>query len=237
LGALLSPSTGIIDSHGYMLALQGDAEDAGAMLAFGAPVRSGKVHDGGVLLSVGGDSPMELDCRLVINSAGLASQRVAASIQGMPADRIVPGYMAKGCYFSLSQRAPFTHLIYPVPREAAGLGVHLTIDLGGQARFGPDVEWIEEENYDVNPRRADVFYAAVRKYWPDLKDGTLHPDYSGIRPTVHKPGQPRGDFIMQGSADHGVKGLINLYGIESPGLTASLAIAEAVAEMSERERQ
>lgn len=235
LGALHSPSTGIIDSHGYMLALQGDAEDSGAMIAFGAPVVAGKVRADGVSLSVGGDSPMELDCRLVVNSAGLASQRVASAIVGMPADRIVPGYMAKGCYFSLGRKAPFTHLIYPVPREAAGLGVHLTLDLGGQARFGPDVEWIETENYDVDPRRADVFYDAVRRYWPELEDGCLQPDYSGIRPTVHRPGQPRGDFILQGSAEHGIKGLINLYGIESPGLTASLAIAQAVAEMIERD--
>ena len=237
LGALHSPSTGIIDSHGYMLALQGDAEDAGAMIAFGAPVTAGKAHSDGVMLSIGGDAPMELNCRIVINSAGLASQRVAASIVGMPAERIVPGYMAKGCYFSLGRRAPFTHLIYPVPREAAGLGVHLTLDLGGQARFGPDVEWIEVENYDVDPRRADVFYDAVRRYWPDLEDGTLQPDYSGIRPTVHRPGQPRGDFNLQGSGEHGVKGLINLYGIESPGLTASLAIARAVAELTERDSQ
>ena len=234
LGALHSPSTGIVDSHGYMLALQGDAEAAGTMIAFGAPVIAGKVHEGGVLLSVGGASPMELDCRLVINSAGLASQRVAAVIEGMPRDKIVPGYMAKGCYFSLGRRAPFSRLIYPVPREAAGLGVHLTLDLGGQARFGPDVEWIDVENYEVNPRRADVFYDAVRRYWPDLEDGSLQPDYSGIRPTVHRPGQPRGDFILQGSAEHGVNGLINLYGIESPGLTASMAIAKAVADMTER---
>jgi L-2-hydroxyglutarate oxidase LhgO len=235
VGSLLSPSTGIVDSHGFMLAMQGDAEDGGAMLAFNAPVVGGSVNGNGILLCVGGEAPMEIDCRFVINSAGLAAQRVASVIDGMPADQIVPGFMARGCYFSLSQPVPFTHLIYPVPHEAAGLGVHLTLDLGGQARFGPDVEWIEEENYEVDPRRADVFYDAVRRYWPDLRDDSLNPDYSGIRPTVHKPGMPRGDFILQGSDVHGVKGLVNLYGIESPGLTSSLAIGEAVAEMVERE--
>ena len=142
--------------------------------------------------------------------------------------------MAKGSYFSLRGRAPFSRLIYPVPPRDAGLGVHLTINLGGQARFGPDLEWVEGESYDVDLDRAEGFYAAVRRYWPGLEDGALYPDYAGIRPTVHGPGQPRGDFVLQGPPVHGVGGLINLYGIESPGLTAALAIADAVATLAER---
>ena len=232
-GALLSPHTGIVDSHGFMLALQGEAEDAGAMIAFWCPVIGGKVLDTGVRLEAGGNHPLTLDCRTVVNCAGMWAQKFLVGIGGMPEAHIVPGYMAKGSYFSLRGRAPFSRLIYPVPRQAAGLGVHLTINLGGQARFGPDLEWIEEENYDVELSRAEGFYAAVRRYWPGLKDGALYPDYAGIRPTVHRPGQPRGDFVLQGPADHGVNGLINLFGIESPGLTAALAIAEAVATMTE----
>jgi len=227
VAALLSPSTGIIDSHSLMLAYQGDAEEAGAMLALNSPVESGEIQDDGIVLHVGGAEPMSILARSVVNSAGLYAGKLAHSIRGVPPDSIPPHYYAKGNYYTLSGRSPFSCLIYPVP-EQAGLGVHLSIDLGGQARFGPDVEWIESINYDVDPRRADVFYAAVRKYWPDLPDGALAPGYAGIRPKLQAPGEPAADFVIQGPATHGVPGLVNLYGIESPGLTASLAIAEAV---------
>jgi len=232
VAALLSPSTGIIDSHGLMLAYQGDAEDAGAMIAFKSPVAGGRLAGEGIELTVGGDAPMTLSARTVVNSAGLFAQTVAASIDGLDPASVPPSYFAKGNYFSLAVRAPFTHLIYPAP-EAAGLGVHLTLDLGGQAKFGPDVEWVEEISYDVDPARCLGFYAAVRRYWPELPEDSLRPAYSGIRPKIQAPGEPARDFMIQGPADHGVKGLVNLYGIESPGLTSSLAIADAVVGLLE----
>jgi L-2-hydroxyglutarate oxidase LhgO len=225
--ALLSPATGIVDSHSYMLALQGDAESNGTMLAFHSPVTSGRVTDQGIELEVGGTEPMKLRCRLVINSAGLHAPTLARKIEGMPADRIPTAYYAKGNYFTLAGRSPFSRLIYPVP-VPGGLGVHITVDLGGQAKFGPDVEWIPGIEYTVDPHRADRFYAAVRKYWPALKDGALQPGYAGIRPKIVPPGAPAQDFTIQGPAEHAVPGLINLFGIESPGLTASLALAERV---------
>jgi L-2-hydroxyglutarate oxidase LhgO len=229
--ALLSPATGIVDSHSYMLALQGDAEDHGAMLAVHSPVTSGRVVDagkgGGIELTVGGAEPMTLRCRLVINSAGLYAPDVAGKIAGMPSDKIPTAYYAKGNYFTLTGRSPFTRLIYPVP-VPGGLGVHITVDLGGQAKFGPDVQWIDSIDYSVDPHRADKFYDAVRKYWPALKDGALQPGYAGIRPKIVPPGAPAQDFTISGPADHGVPGLIHLFGIESPGLTASLALAEHV---------
>ncbi|MFO1350449.1 MAG: NAD(P)/FAD-dependent oxidoreductase [Gammaproteobacteria bacterium] len=229
VAALNSPSTGIIDSHALMLAYQGDAEKAGAMFAFLSPVVGGEVTDAGIALHVGGAEPMGLLASTVVNSAGLYAGNVAHTIRGLPAATIPLHHYAKGNYYTLSGRSPFKRLIYPVP-EAAGLGVHVTIDLGGQARFGPDVEWIEAINYDVDPRRADVFYAAVRRYWPMLPDGALLPGYAGIRPKLQTPSGPAADFLIQGPAEHGVAGLVNLYGIESPGLTASLAIAERVVE-------
>ncbi len=225
--ALFSSSTGIIDSHSYMLALQGDAESCGAMFAFHSPVEEGRVMNDGIDLVVGGAEPMKLRCRLVINSAGLHAPTLAKKIAGMPSDRVPTAYYAKGNYFTLTGRSPFTRLIYPVP-VPGGLGVHITVDMGGQAKFGPDVEWIPEIEYTVDPHRADKFYAAVRKYWPSLKDGALQPGYAGIRPKIVPQGAPGQDFVMQGPADHGVPGLINLFGIESPGLTASLALAEQV---------
>lgn len=225
--ALLSPATGIVDSHSYMLALQGDAEDHGAMLAVHSPVTSGRVTEDGIELEVGGTEPMSLRCRLVINSAGLYAPSVAGKISGMPSDRIPTAYYAKGNYFTLTGRSPFSRLIYPVP-VPGGLGVHITVDLGGQAKFGPDVEWIAGIDYSVDPHRSDKFYAAVRKYWPALKDGALQPGYAGIRPKIVPPGAPAQDFTITGPADHGVPGLIHLFGIESPGLTASLALAEHV---------
>jgi L-2-hydroxyglutarate oxidase LhgO len=229
VAALLSPSTGIVDSHGLMLAFVGDMEERGGMIAFHSPVKGGRVRDDGIELEVGGADPMRLYCRTVVNSAGLHAQAVARSIAGIPSQSIPPTYYAKGNYFALAARPPFSRLIYPVP-EPGGLGVHITVDLAGQARFGPDVEWIDRIEYSVNPRRADKFYAEVRRYWPDLPDGSLQPAYSGIRPKLGPPGL-NSDFVIQGAADHGVPSLVNLYGIESPGLTASLAIAERVAEM------
>ena len=229
--ALLSPSTGIVDSHGFMLALRGDAEAAGAAFAFHTPLLRARAGTGGIELDVGGDAPMTLACRLLINSAGLGAPAVARSIDGMPIELIPPAYLAKGNYFSCSARTPFSHLIYPVP-EPGGLGVHLTLDLAGQARFGPDVEWVDSIDYAVDAARAERFYPAIRRYWPDLPDGALMPSYSGIRPKIVPPAVARQDFLIQGPRDHGVAGLVNLFGIESPGLTSSLAIADHVGELA-----
>ena len=229
--ALLSPSTGIIDSHAYMLSLRGEAEDAGAAFAFHTPLVRAKARAGRIELEAGGASPMTLVCDLLINAAGLNAPAVARAIAGMPIEMIPSAYLAKGNYFSCSARAPFSRLIYPVP-EPGGLGVHLTLDMAGQARFGPDVEWIETIDYAVDPARAARFYPAIRKYWPTLPDGALMPSYSGIRPKIVPPAVARQDFLMQGPREHGVAGLINLFGIESPGLTSSLAIAGHVANMA-----
>ena len=230
--ALLSPATGIIDSHSYMLALQGDAEANGAMLAFFSPIERASAVGDGIELEIGGAEPMKLRARLVVNSAGLHAPELARKIEGMPADKIPTAYYAKGNYFTLAGRSPFSRLIYPVP-VPGGLGVHITVDMGGQAKFGPDVEWIPGIDYTVDPHRADKFYAAVRKYWPGLKDGALQPGYAGIRPKIVPPGAPAQDFTIQGPAQHGVAGLIHLFGIESPGLTASLALAERVVRVAE----
>lgn len=233
VAALRSPSSGILDSHAYMLALQGDAEATGALFAFLSPVEAGGIHSNGeIALDVGGDDPMRLLARSVINCAGLHAAQVASSLRGFPRQYVPDYYYAKGNYYVLANAAPFRHLIYPVP-EQAGLGVHLTLDLGGQARFGPDVEWVDHIDYSVDPRRADSFYAAIRRYWPDLEDGALLPGYAGIRPKLQAPGKPAVDFLMQGPGDHGVSGLVHLFGIESPGLTASLAIADYVAGLLE----
>ena len=230
--ALLSPATGIIDSHAYMLALQGEAEAAGAMVVFLSPVVAARAGRGGIEVEVGGTEPVTLRCRLLVNAAGLHAPALARRIAGMPAERVPTAYYAKGNYFTLAARAPFSRLIYPVP-VPGGLGVHLTIDLGGQARFGPDVEWIDTLDYAVDPRRADGFYAVVRRYWPALPDGALQPGYAGIRPKITAPGAPAADFVVQGPQTHGVPGLVNLFGIESPGLTASLALAAHVREVAE----
>ncbi len=226
-GALLSPSTGIVDSHGLMLAYQGDAEDRGAMIAFKSPVVSGEVTKDGILLRVGGDEPMELLCDTVVNAAGHGAQPTAKAIRGIPPETVAGQYFARGVYFTLPGKAPFTRLIYPVPDPAGGLGVHITIDLGGQVKFGPDVEWVDGVDYTVDPSRGDKFYAAIRTYWPALQDGALQPGYAGVRPKTFPKGTET-DFIIQGPDVHGVKGLVNLYGIESPGLTSSMAIAEDV---------
>jgi len=224
VGALHSPSSGILDTHGLMLAYQGELEDHGGMVAFNSPVVGGKVTDDGIVIETGGPEPFRLLANLVVNSGGLFAQAIARSIEGIPPASIPPIYLAKGNYFSLARRAPFSRLIYPVP-EPGGLGVHLTLDLAGQARFGPDLEWIERVNYDVDIRRADKFYGAIRRYWPGLPDDSLQPGYAGIRPKLVPAGVADADFVIQGPRDHGVPGLLNLYGIESPGITASLAIA------------
>ncbi|MET0545102.1 MAG: NAD(P)/FAD-dependent oxidoreductase [Caulobacterales bacterium] len=226
-GALHSPSTGIIDTHGYMLSLLGDAEAHGAAIAYGANVSALEVKSDGIVIFLEGDNTPALKAKAVINCAGLHAPALTQKTAGLNAAHQRRGFLAKGNYFTLSGPAPFKRLVYPVP-EPGGLGVHLTLDLGGQARFGPDVEWIETENYDVDPMRSEKFYAAVRAYWPGLKDGALIPSYAGIRPKLGGAGTPAADFEIHGPDVHGAPGLINLLGIESPGLTASLAIADHV---------
>jgi len=229
--ALLSPSTGIIDTHALVLALRGDAERHGAMVALGAPALYGRRDGGGLAVETGGASSTEIAANLVVNAAGLGSHGFAPSIYGMPSEKIPPLHLAKGNYFALAKPAPFSHLNYPVPAPG-GLGIHLTFDLAGQARFGSDVEWVNEVDYAVDSRRVDAFYPAIRKYWPKLPDGSLQPSFSGIRPKIARPGGSETDFQVQTERDHGVPGLINLFGIESPGLTSSLAIAESIAKLA-----
>jgi L-2-hydroxyglutarate oxidase LhgO len=230
VAALNSPSTGIVDSHGFMLGLQGDFEAAGGMLAFNSPLVAAACRADGITLATGGEGAMELTAGMVVNSAGLHAQELAHKFDGLPPQTVPPSYYCKGNYYSLAGKSPFSRLIYPVP-EAAGLGVHLTIDLGGQARFGPDVEWIDKIDYGVDPKRAELFYAAIRNYWPGVPESGLQPGYCGIRPKLGPASAPAADFVVQGPAVHGVQGLVNLYGIESPGLTSALAIAEYVNEL------
>ena len=225
VAALYSPSTGIIDSHALMLAYLGDAEAHGAMLALKSPLERVEMAHGAFVLHVAGSEPIA--ARALVNSAGLRAPSVARRIEGFPEARVPKELYAKGNYYALARRPPFSRLVYPVP-EPGGLGVHVTLDLAGQARFGPDVEWVEAIAYDVDPRRAERFYAAIRRYWPGLPDGALTPGYAGIRPKTAGPGEPAPDFEVQGPAAHGVPGLVHLFGIESPGLTASLALADAV---------
>ena len=227
VAALYSPSTGIIDSHALMLAYLGDAEDRGAMLGVKSSLVAANAVSEGFVLHIEGADPVK--SRVLVNSAGLRAPSVAKRIEGYPAKLAPPEYYAKGNYYSLAQRSPFSRLVYPVP-EPGGLGVHVTLDLAGQARFGPDVEWIDHIGYDVDPRRAERFYAAIRRYWPGLPDGALLPGYAGIRPKTAGPGEPAPDFAVQGPRAHGLPGLVHLYGIESPGLTASLALARTVRE-------
>ncbi len=228
VGALLSPSTGIIDSHGLMLALLGDAERHGAMLALCSPLLGGCITAAGIELHVGGDASMTLLARSVVNSAGLQAPALARLLQGLDPADVPADHLAKGCYFSLPGRAPFSRLIYPAPGHSGHLGVHLTLDLGGQARFGPSFEWVDRIDYTVDPAGADTFYEQVRRYWPALPSGALQPGYAGLRPKISGPGEPAADFRIDGPALHGVPGLVNLFGIESPGLTSCLAIGEAV---------
>lgn len=231
VAGFLSPSTGIVDSHGLMLAFQGDAENHGAMCVFQSPVEQSEITADGIVLDVGGAEPMRLRCRTVINAAGLHAPRLARLIAGLPAATIPPQYFAKAHYYSLAGKSPFHRLVYPVATEAH-LGVHVTLDLGGQAKFGPDVSWVDSVDYTFEHEREPLFYQAIRRYYPALADGALTPGYTGIRPKVSGPGEPAADFIIQGPADHGVPGLVNLYGIESPGLTASLAIAAMVGRLA-----
>lgn len=232
-GALLSPTTGIVDSHGLMLALQGDLERAGGMVALGSRVDSAVLGQGGgphVLRMADGS---EIAARVVVNSASLHAPSLARRFLGLDHQFIPREYFAKGCYFALAGRSPFSRLVYPAPSDA-WLGVHLTLDMGGQAKFGPDFAWLEvgspeEIDYAVDPGRADRFYEDVRRYWPGLPDGALHPSYSGVRPKIYGPGEKAPDFRIDGPQLHGVPGLVNLFGIESPGLTSSLAIGEEVA--------
>jgi L-2-hydroxyglutarate oxidase LhgO len=230
VGALWSPETGIIDSHQLLRELRADAEAHGASLAFQAPVVGGRLRDSAIELEVGGDDPSTVRCAAVINSAGLHAQQVARSIAGMPVAAIPPCHYARGHYFVLSGPSPFRHLVYPVA-VPGGLGVHVTLDLEGRARFGPDVEWIEGIDYSFDEARAAGFAAAIRRYWPALPEGALQPGYTGIRPKLAPSGGPEQDFVIQGPSQHGVPGLVNLFGIESPGLTAALAIADHVATL------
>lgn len=229
-GALLSPSTGIVDSHGLMLSLLGDAERHGAMLALGSPVLEGRAEVDGIVLCVGGEGATELKAKRVINAAGLDAPALGRAIAAPAAARAPHPHYARGVYFSYVGKAPFSHLIYPIP-EPGGLGVHLTLDLGGQAKFGPDVEWIAAPDYTVDPARVERFVSAIRRWWPALDPERLQPGYAGVRPKIVGPGAPDADFRIDGPAVHGTPGLVHLYGIESPGLTAALAIGEHVAAM------
>ncbi len=233
IAALHSPETGIVDSHGFMLSLLGVAQDHGASLALSTPVLGGQPVVGGMALDCGGQYPTRLVARTVINAAGLSAQAVAGRL-GATVAAIPRLHLAKGSYFSLTHgRSPFSRLVYPIPVNG-GLGVHYTLDLAGRGRFGPDVEWLggddpEMVSYDVDPARGMAFYAAIRRYWPGLVDGQLQPDYAGLRPKVSGPGEAAGDFILHTPDDSGIEGLFTLYGIESPGLTSALALAEWVA--------
>ncbi len=228
IAAVHSPETGIIDSHAFMLALQGDLEDAGGVIAFNTTIERLTRAGDGWEVHFGGAEAGEMPLDAVVNSASLGAQALARATDGYPAERVPRLVMAKGNYFGCLGRPAFSHLIYPAPVEG-GLGTHLTLDLAGRMRFGPDVEWIEEEAYEVDPNRAALFYASIRRWWPGLPDGVLVPDYSGIRPKLSGPGEPPADFVIDGPAEHGLSGLVHLFGIESPGLTCALSLAEDVA--------
>jgi L-2-hydroxyglutarate oxidase LhgO len=227
VAAMLSPSTGIVDVHELMLALLGDAESHGAMLALQTPVTSGEIGNGHIVVNAGQDDDFQLSCDAFINAAALGAQSLAHSIRGLDSATIPQLHYAKGNYYSLMGRTPFSRLVYPMP-DGAWLGVHATLDLAGRCRFGPDLHWVTELNYDVDAHALDEFYASIRRWWPGLADDTLQPDYSGIRPKIYGPGEEAADFLIQGPQQHGIAGLINLYGIESPGITSSLAIAKHV---------
>lgn len=225
--ALLSPSTGIVDSHAYMLALLGDTENAQGTFARRAEVLSATPATGGTILETGGDAAMRLRAKWVVNAAGLQAQALARAFAALPSALVPPSFYAKGSYFSYAGKVPFARLIYPLP-EPGGLGVHLTLDMAGDARFGPDVEWCDEADYEVDEGRRAHFAAAIRRYWPDVDEGRLNPAFAGVRPKTIAPGGGEQDFAILGPRDHGMAGQVHLFGIESPGLTASLAIAERV---------
>jgi L-2-hydroxyglutarate oxidase LhgO len=227
--AVVSPHSGVLDSHGYMLALRGEIEDRGGAVVTSTPFRSaGPLAGGGFRVRAGGEAPAELTVRLLVTAAGLSAQSAAAAIEGFPTDRIPALHYGKGVYFRLTGRAPFERLIYPPPIPGA-LGTHYRKDLGGQAVFGPDLAYVDTEDYSVDPDRAQGFYAYIRRFWPSLPDGALAPDYAGLRPKIHGPGEPQPDFRIDDATSHGLEGLVALFGIESPGLTSSLAIGEEVA--------
>jgi L-2-hydroxyglutarate oxidase LhgO len=230
IGALISPESGIVDSHGYMNALWGELEDHGGMIAFETPVERMSYKAPHWRVQFGGSEPATIEFDAVINSGGLGAQALARRIDGYPADKVPKLVLAKGNYFSFAGRPVFSRLVYPTPVDG-GLGVHVTLDLAGRMRFGPDVEWISEENYTVDPRRADSFYDRIRTYWPGLPANSLVPDYCGIRPKLTGPGEPAADFLIAGPSAHGMPRLINLFGIESPGLTSSLSIADDVTKL------
>ncbi len=226
--ALWVPHTGILDTHQLLLALQGDAEAEGALVVPHSPVIAAEPGtDGGAVLAVGGAEPMRLGCRQLVNAAGLGAIPLARSLHGADAPGLPTPFLAKGQYFALQAPAPFSHLIYPLP-EDGGLGVHLTFDLAGRVRFGPDVTWVETPDLTVDPTAAPAFAASIRRWWPDLPEDALTPDYAGVRPKIVGPGDPAADFRVDGPAVHGLPGVVHLFGIESPGLTACLALAEAV---------
>jgi L-2-hydroxyglutarate oxidase LhgO len=229
VAAFHSAETGIVDSHRFMLALEGDIEDRGGVIAFNTPVERIARDDAGWRVTFGGAEPGEIAVDAVVNSAGHGAQRLARAIEGYPVERVPKQALAKGNYFGFAGRAPFSRLIYPAP-VPGGLGIHITLDLAGRMRFGPDVEWIEAMNFDVDPRRGEAFYAAIRTYWPGLPDDSLFPDYAGIRPKITGPGEPAADFMIDGPAEHGLPALVHLFGIESPGLTSALSLAEEVVE-------
>jgi L-2-hydroxyglutarate oxidase LhgO len=227
VAAFHSAETGIVDSHRFMLALEGDIEDRGAAIAFNTPVERIARDGAGWRVDFGGAEPGSITVDAVINSAGHGAQRLARATDGYPAARVPKLVLAKGNYFGFAGRAPFSRLIYPAP-VPGGLGIHITLDLAGRMRFGPDVEWIDTMDFNVDPRRGDAFYAAIRTYWPGLPDNALFPDYAGIRPKVTGPGEPAADFIIDGPREHGMPGLVHLFGIESPGLTSALSLAAEV---------
>ncbi|WP_125257182.1 NAD(P)/FAD-dependent oxidoreductase [Brevundimonas fluminis] len=229
--AILSPESGVFDSHGYMLALQGEIEDAGGTVVVSTPFeRAEALPGGGFSVTAGGEGGATLTCRLLVTAPGLQAQDVAARIEGFPADRIPEGHFGKGVYFRLTGPAPFNRLVYPPPIPGA-LGTHYRKDLGGQGVFGPDLAFVETEDYSVDPARRDEFVRYIGRFWPGVDADRLTPDYAGIRPKLHGPGEPQPDFQLRGTEDHGIEGLVALFGIESPGLTSSLAIGEAVADL------
>jgi L-2-hydroxyglutarate oxidase LhgO len=228
LGALLSPETGIIDGHRYMLALRGDFEDAGGAIALKTPVTGARRKNGQWQVTFGGNDGGTFAFDAIANCAGLRAQSVARTMEDYPAARVPRLVLGKGNYFAYAGKPVFSRLIYPTP-IVGGLGVHVTLDMAGRMRFGPDVEWVDAVNYDVDPTRAHLFYARIRTYWPGLPNDSLSPDYSGIRPKLSGPGEPQGDFLIDTPAQHGLPGLVQMFGIESPGLTSSLSLGEAVA--------
>jgi L-2-hydroxyglutarate oxidase LhgO len=229
VAAMRSPETGIVDSHRYMLALQGDLEDHGGVVALDTPIERLRPARGGWTVDFGGADPQSITVDAVVNSAGLGAQKLGRATEGYPAERVPPLFLGKGSYFSYAGRPVFSRLIYPVPIPG-GLGVHVTLDMAGRMRFGPDVEWVGEENYDVDAARSAAFYARIRDYWPGLPDQGLVPDYSGIRPKLTGPKEPAVDFMIDGPREHGLDRLVHLFGIESPGLTSALSLAEEVVD-------